>query len=146
MADLAAAGAAEAAGLADAERREVVVEDEPLLGLAAAVGVESSATSSRAPSVASATAWVSPRAKSAEPWARGSRPTSAGERADVVEGRARRSACCARGCSAERLLLQVVERLRDLERGAVRGLLESLGLDLLAQAATAFWRSTLPGL
>jgi hypothetical protein len=74
VADLATLRRTHAAGLADRERREVVVQQERLLvGLAfrriddllVAGGAERGTTS----------AWVSPRVNSAEPWVRGSTPT-----------------------------------------------------------------------
>jgi hypothetical protein len=101
--DLATAGRAEAAGLADRERREVVVQEESLLvgpvqrvdELLVLAGAEVAITS----------ACVSPRVNSAEPWARGSTPTSDTIGRTVLTSRPSMRRRC-RGCSSARSWLR----------------------------------------
>jgi len=54
------------------------------------------------PSVATTSAWVSPRVNSAEPWVRGSMPTSDDDRAHRVKVAAVDAAAWCRGCSSAR--------------------------------------------
>ena len=106
MADLAAAGAAQELHLADRERREVVVQHEALprlavdrLDLLRVVGGAERAVTS---------ACVSPRVKSAEPWTRGSTPTSI-QIGRISSNGGRRAARRARGPRRADLLLEVLE-------------------------------------
>ena len=72
VADLAALRRADTTGLADAERREVVVQHERLFALA--LDRVDDLRVAPVPSVVTTMAWVSPRVNSAEPCVRGSTP------------------------------------------------------------------------
>ena len=114
--------AAGAAGFADGEGREVVVQDEALAGLAAGVAVEHPALRRSDARVARARACVSPRWKRAEPWERGSRPTSALSWRMVSRSRPSQRVLLVEDGDAEGFLLQVVEGLADLELAWPRGI------------------------
>ena len=110
MADLATAGAAEPAGLADREGREIVVQQEGFL-----VGPSSASmycSSSPVPSVETTSAWVSPRVNSAEPWVRGSTPTS------HLMGRTVTRSRPSMRCPVSRMLLRTMSFSRCLNASA----------------------------
>ena len=145
VADFAAALTADAAGFADGEGREVVVQDEALRVRAAGVGVQFLRVVGGA-SVASATACVSPRANSAEPCARGSNADFAGERAEVVEAASVAAMLLVEDADAEDFLLHVVEGLADFEVAGFGELGLDGGFDFIAQGADGLAAVDLAGL
>ena len=132
VADFAAAGAADAAGFADGEVREVVVQDEFLLVLAAGVGVEFLRV------VAGAEGGEGDGlgfAAGEERRAVGARQDAdfAGDRADDVEAAAVEALAVVQDQAADGFLLDVVEGVLDDEVGDLlrAELLDELGADFV---------------
>ena len=121
VADFAAAGAADAAGFTDGERREVVVQDEALGRLAAGVAVEVLGFVGGREGREGERLRFAALEERAAVRAREQADFGA-ELADLVERRGRRSgSCLSRMRDAEGLLLEVVEGLADLELAWPRG-------------------------
>ena len=117
VADFAAAGTADAAGFADGEIREVVVQDEFLLVLAAGVGIEFLRVVAGAERGERDGLRFAAGRTSAEPWARGRMPTSLEIGRTTSKARPSRRLPLFKNQAADGFLLDVIKSVVDDEIG-----------------------------
>ena len=144
VADLAAILSAEAAGLADAERREVVVQQEALGGLAAAVAVDHLRLVGRAERGKGERLGLTACEESRSVRA-GQNGGLARELTELREATTVATLLLIQNADAECLLLKVIECLGDLERGRCGILLEDFGLHLLLEGTDGLASGNLAG-
>ena len=144
VADLAAVLTSEAAGLADAEGREVVVEQEVLGGLAASVSVDHLGLVGGCQGGEGHRLGLAAGEESRAVGA-GKDGGLAGELTELGEAAAVTALLLVEDADAEGLLLKVIERLRDLELGGGGELLEDLGAHFLAKGSDGLAAGNLAG-
>ena len=144
VADFAAARAAGAAGFADAERREVVVQDEALRGLAAGVAVEILGfVGGRERREGDRLRFAALEERAA---VRAREQADFGaELADLIEVAAVAADLFVEDADAEGFLLQVVEGLADLELAWPPEISRGSRADFVLERVDRFLRATLPG-